>query len=95
MDLNYYGVEVGTSLKFWENKRWIKPIEPYGWFQWYVRYWKGRRSEDDERQINSWKKIVSRFVSILNKMMSEKKDSKKIRQVLLHWCYEIDEPSVA
>ena len=54
---NKYGVKCGTSLGFWENKRWINPIVPYGWFQWYFRYFLGRRSVDDERQINSWKKF--------------------------------------
>ena len=62
--LNYCGVEIGTSLRFWENKGWINEIDPYGWFQWHIRYWKGRRSEDDGRQINRWKRIVSRFVGI-------------------------------
>ena len=62
---NYYGVEVGTSLRFWESKGWIRPIDPYGWFQWYLRYWKGRRGEDEIRQINRWKKIVTRFVGVL------------------------------
>ena len=75
--LNCYGVEVGTFLRFWESKNWIRPIDPYGWFQWYFRYWKGRRSNDDIRQINRWKKIVSRFVVILKKLISEGKDSKK------------------
>ena len=65
MDLNYYKVEVGTSLRFWESKGWINKIDPYEWFQRYFRHWKGRRSEDDERQINRWKRIVSRFVGIL------------------------------
>ena len=64
INLNYYKVEVGTSLRFREEKGWINEIDPYGWFRWYFRYWKGRRSEDDKRQINRWKRIVNRFVSI-------------------------------
>ena len=82
--LNFYGVEVGTSLRFWESKGWINAIDPYGWFQWYFRYWKGGRSEDDIRQIGRWKRIVSRFVGVLRKLISKNKDSLKIRQILLH-----------
>ena len=48
VSLNKYGVECGASLRFWENKGWTRSIDPYGWFQWYSRYWKGRRSEDDQ-----------------------------------------------
>ena len=92
--LNCYGVEVGTSLRFCEEKGWINEIDPYGWFQWCFRYWKGRRSEDDQRQFDSWERIVSRFVGILNKMVSEGKDSSKIRQVSLPWCFEMSKPSV-
>ena len=50
---------------------------------------KGRKSEDNNRQINRWKRIVNRFAGILNKLIKEGKDSKKIRQTLLHWCYEL------
>ena len=44
-------------IKSSENKGWINKIDPYGWFQWYFRYWSGRRSKDDERQINRWEKV--------------------------------------
>ena len=98
VSVNIYGVKCRTSLRFWENKGWINEIDPYGWFQWYFRYWLGRRSEDDERQINRWKKIVSRFRGKLVKMIKDA-DSKfdgysflpKIRQILLHWGYELTE----
>ena len=38
VSVNKYGVKCETSLRFWENKAWINPIDPYGWFQWYFRY---------------------------------------------------------
>ena len=95
MNVNKYGVKCGTPLRFWENKGWINKIDLYGSFQWYFRYWLGRRSKDDKIQINRWRKIVSRFSGKLVKMIRDA-DSKfddysispKIRQILLHWGYE-------
>ena len=96
--VNKYGVKCGTSLRFSENKDWINEIDPYGWFQWDFRYWLGGRSNDDKRQINRWKKVVSRFRGKLVKMIKDvgsKFDdcsiSPKIRQILLHWGYELTE----
>ena len=90
--VNKYGVKCGTSLKFWKNKGWFNEIDTYGWFQWCFRYQLGRRLQDDERQINRWKKIVSRFRGKLVKMIkgagSKYKDysiSPKFRQILSHW----------
>ena len=87
--LNCYGVEVGTSRRFWKEKGWINEIDPYAWFQWYFRFWKGRRNEDYIRQIGRWKRIVNRFVGILVRLISKGSDSPKIRQILLHWGYEL------
>ena len=39
ISVNIYGVKCGTSPGFWENKGCINDIDPYGWFQWYFRYW--------------------------------------------------------
>ena len=95
---NYYDVNVnkcsvicGTSLRFWEQKGWINSIDPYGWFQWYCRYFYGRQCDDDLRQINRHKRVVKRFKGILAKMIKNR-DAKfddisispKIRQILLH-----------
>ena len=98
VNLNKYGVKCGTSLRFWENKGWINKIDPYGWFQWYFRYWLGRRSKDDKRQIIRLKKIVSRFRGKLVNMIRDagsKFDyysiAPKIRQILLHCGYELKE----
>ena len=52
VSVNKYGVKHGTSLRFWENKRWANSTDPYGWFQRCFRYWLGRRSSDDKRRIN-------------------------------------------
>ena len=61
----------------------------------YVRYWLGRRSKNDKRQINRWKKIVSRFRGKLVKMIKNSGSKydysilPKIGQILLHWGYEL------
>ena len=94
VSVNKYGVKCGTLLRFWENRVCINKINPFGWFLWHFRYWFVRRSEDDERQINRWKRIVSRFRGKLVKMSKgagSKYDdysiSPKIGQILLHWSY--------
>ena len=66
-NVNKYKIKCGTSLRFWENKGWIHEQDPYGWFQWYCRYYLGRRSDDYERQIARWNNIVNRFKGVIAK----------------------------
>lgn len=97
--INKYGVKVGTTLKFWESKNWIKKIHPYGWVQWYCDFFMGKRSEDDERQIKRWKGVAGergRFMRFLVTQILKKKKtwndetvSPKIRQTLQHWAYKL------
>ena len=98
VNVNKYGIKCGTSLRFWENKGWINKIGPYGWIQWYFRNWLGRRSKYDKRQINRWKKVVSRFrdkfgkmIKYVGKKFDDYSISPKIRQFFLHWGYELTE----
>ena len=98
VNVNKYRVKCGTSLRFWENKGWIHKQDPYGWFQLYCRYYLGRRTDDDERQIKTWMNIVNRFKGILVKMIKNKgakynyySISPKIKQILLHWGYGLVE----
>ena len=97
--VNKYKVKCGSSLEDWESKNWIVSQDPYGWFQWYCRYSLGRRTKDDERQIGRWLKLAGpngRFRrTLMNKIIkngttyNDYSVSPVIRQVLLHWGYEL------
>ena len=52
--INKYKVKVGTTLEYWEEKKWINKQNPYGWMQWYCDFYIGERGSDDERQIDRW-----------------------------------------
>ena len=85
---NYYGIKCGTNLEFWQEKNWINPIDPYGWVQWYCRYFNGRRCADDERQINRWINAVSVEKGRMYRALRRYPNSLKYKQILLHWAVD-------
>ncbi len=87
--LNYFGVSASQKLSEWQRKDWIHPDDPRGWFQWYCRYYMGRRHEDDDRQIKRWF-AIQRHASQIKKncMPYDENCRRKQRQALLHWAYD-------
>lgn len=87
--LNFFKVNASQPLSVWREKGWINKDDPRGWFQWYCRYYLGRRHEDDERQIKRWK-LMKRHVSQIKKHCRKSSFSCRPaqRQALLHWAYD-------
>jgi hypothetical protein len=87
--LNFFGVDASQPLAEWRRKGWIHDDDPRGWFQWYCRYYMGRRSEDDARQIRRWR-AIRRHVTQLRRNCppGALECRKRQRQALLHWAYD-------
>lgn len=89
--LNAFGVKAGISRREWIEKGWITEDDPdvRGWFQWYARYYIGRREPDiDQRQIKRWKSFARHAGGLVKRMQSDSKEYPAQRQALLQWGYK-------
>ena len=87
--LNFYGVSASKPLAYWQTKGWIYGEDPRGWFQWYCRYYLGRRCQDDERQVKRWlamRRHVAQLVK--NCQPGDYHCRPRQRQALLQWAYD-------
>lgn len=88
--INYFKVNASQSLSVWKKKGWIYKDDPRGWFEWYCRYYMGRRIEkEDERQIKRWRAMRRHVAQITKNCYSNNINCRVIqRQALLHWAYD-------
>ncbi|KAK7107984.1 uncharacterized protein [Littorina saxatilis] len=98
--VNTYKVKCGGSLEMWESSGWMHKQDPYGWFQWYCRFYQGRRTADDERQIGRWLRCAGPTGRWRNNLISKCVKSSSsfdkhtispvVRQTLQHWAYRLN-----
>lgn len=87
--LNFFGVNASKPLVYWRAKGWIHEEDPRGWFQWYCRYYMGRRGPDDARQIKRWRAMRRHIVQIRRNCAPGDVDCRpRQRQAVLHWAYD-------
>lgn len=87
-EMNYFGVKSRSPLSIWQANGWINPQDPRGWFEWYCRYYTGRRTEDDTRQIKRWAAFVRHSAQIIKHGLKNPNIRRIQRQALLQWSHD-------
>ncbi len=88
-NLNFFKINASQPLSVWRQNGWIHPDDPRGWFQWYCRYYHGRRHPDDDRQIRRWRAFRRHLTQVKNNCRPGDFGCRpRQRQALLHWAYD-------
>ena len=88
-EMNFFGVNASLPLSHWREKGWLYHEDPRGWFQWYCRYYMGRRCDDDDRQIKRWRAMRRHVAQVkINCTPGDISCRPKQRQALLNWAYD-------
>ena len=87
--INFFKIRASQPLSVWRKNGWIHPDDPRGWFQWYCRYYMGRRHIDDARQIKRWQNMKRHIIWLQNACRRGDIFCRpRQRQALLHWAYD-------
>lgn len=94
--LNKFKLRSGMDYDYWKQMNWLHEDDPYGWFEWWMKYSAGRRHPDDDRQVRRWQDFCGtkgRWRQRIYSRIKETGDwniSPRIQQSLRHWGYAIN-----
>ncbi|GIQ86532.1 hypothetical protein KIPB_008404 [Kipferlia bialata] len=88
---NQYGPATSRQgLSVWRENGWVYGDDVRGWFQWYCRYWMGRRDPAvDQKQIKRYRAIARHEGQVTKRCEEGDRECRpRQRQCLLQWAHD-------